>query len=157
MIKFFVPGKPLPQPRPRVYTHAGQVRAVSNKGPVAQWKKVVATMAQLTASQEEWEVNSDDPLHLGLIFLIPRTKRAPKKRPHREYMTVRPDVDNLVKAVKDCCTGILWHDDCQITHVDASKFRAAANEEPGVLVNVSVLPPLLPVEVDLVNLEDLPF
>ena len=45
----------------------------------------------------------------------------------------------------------------KITHVDASKFRAGANEEPGVLVNVSVLPPLLPVEVDLVNLEDLPF
>lgn len=33
----------------------------------------------------------------------------------------KPDLDNLVKFVKDCCNGILWRDDSQVVSLTASK------------------------------------
>jgi Holliday junction resolvase RusA-like endonuclease len=33
----------------------------------------------------------------------------------------KPDVDNMLKFLKDCCNGIVWHDDAQVTEVAAAK------------------------------------
>jgi Holliday junction resolvase RusA-like endonuclease len=33
----------------------------------------------------------------------------------------RPDLDNLIKFVKDCANGVLWKDDSQIISLNASK------------------------------------
>jgi Holliday junction resolvase RusA-like endonuclease len=35
--------------------------------------------------------------------------------------TVKPDVDNVFKAVTDACTGIVWHDDNQIVEAHIVK------------------------------------
>jgi len=46
------------------------------------------------------------------------------KSAKREYHTVKPDVDNVVKAVLDNGNGILWEDDRQIVRITASKCYA---------------------------------
>ena len=35
--------------------------------------------------------------------------------------TTRPDGDNIVKAVKDALRGVVWRDDCQVTHTEVIK------------------------------------
>lgn len=36
--------------------------------------------------------------------------------------TVKPDDDNVEKAVKDAFTGIIWRDDCQVVHCTNRKL-----------------------------------
>jgi Holliday junction resolvase RusA-like endonuclease len=47
---------------------------------------------------------------------------------------VKPDIDNVVKAILDGLNGVAYHDDSQVVYVDGEKFYA---EEPCVLVEVS--------------------
>lgn len=47
--------------------------------------------------------------------------------------TVKPDADNIEKAVKDAFNGVVWRDDCQIVR-DAKRKRYG--QKPGVTVVV---------------------
>ena len=47
---------------------------------------------------------------------------------------VKPDIDNVVKAILDGLNGVAYHDDSQVVYVDAEKFYA---DEPCVIVEVS--------------------
>lgn len=59
------------------------------------------------------------PLLLGVKAYLPIPKSKPKKwqaaalageiRP-----TSKPDSDNLIKQIKDCCNRVMWGDDCQV-------------------------------------------
>lgn len=73
------------------------------------------------------------PLPLTLAFELPRPKSLPKKVRHH---TKRPDVDNLVKAVKDALRGIVYADDAQIVRLEA---RKGYGDAPGVLIELAVL------------------
>ena len=55
-----------------------------------------------------------------------------------QHHTKKPDVDNLVKAVKDALKGLLYQDDAQIIHLEASK---AYGPEPGVTIALEALAP----------------
>ena len=47
---------------------------------------------------------------------------------------VKPDIDNVVKAILDGLNGVAYHDDSQVVYVDAEKLYA---DEPCVIVEVS--------------------
>jgi Holliday junction resolvase RusA-like endonuclease len=59
------------------------------------------------------------PLQVDMEFYFVKPKSA--KRTHH---TVKPDVDNVVKAVLDNGNGIIWEDDRQIVKITASKCYA---------------------------------
>lgn len=49
----------------------------------------------------------------------------------------KPDLDNMIKAVKDALKGIVWRDDSQVCSLYASKkYR----EAPGILIVVQDIP-----------------
>ena len=61
------------------------------------------------------------------------------------WHTVKPDVDNLSKAVMDSMSdhtvkGItdagLWHDDCQVAWLDIRKIYTPDGSQPAALVNI---------------------
>ena len=62
-------------------------------------------------------------------FLRPKSASV-KKRP---FMTVKPDIDNLEKLVKDAMKGIIYRDDSLV--VGVHKFKQYA-EPPGCLIRV---------------------
>jgi Holliday junction resolvase RusA-like endonuclease len=70
------------------------------------------------------------PVHLSVcaFFTCPKSdhrKREPRPcRPH----TKRGDLDNIVKALQDAATGILFVEDCQVQRVTASKWIAPQGE-----------------------------
>ena len=66
-------------------------------------------------------------LYLKITFIMPITKgwakykmqmlRDGEEIPH----TKTPDLDNLIKFVKDCLTGVIWKDDSQVYQIMATK------------------------------------
>jgi len=78
-------------------------------------------------------------LHLTFYFPIPRSwskKRQNAARSGQIKHTNKPDVDNLVKAIKDALNGLVWHDDSQIVYLFAKKEYS---ETPGVAVRFSLV------------------
>ncbi len=61
------------------------------------------------------------------VFLSFHFKR-PKSHKGVDYPhTQKPDIDNLIKAVLDGMNGTVYHDDCQIVELSATKSFADAD------------------------------
>jgi len=79
----------------------------------------------------------EGPLVLSLRFCLPRPgNKVWKTRPMpREPHIVKPDLDNLIKAVKDALKGLTWRDDCQVCRYGSvEKCLAAGDEQPHVMI-----------------------
>jgi len=68
-------------------------------------------------------------VYVKLEFIMPW-----RKKPDHVYPP--EDLDKLCRAVLDALTGILYHDDSQVTNIEASKRRAEQWEEGGVQMTV---------------------
>lgn len=137
-ISFFVPSAPVAQPRQRHAVIGGQVRNYTTKDhPVHQFKRDIQTEAYNAYEGKPL----DGPIRLELTFLLPRPKSIvwKKKLMPRLWARVKPDFDNLAKAVCDALNGILWADDSQVVDASVKKMYAAGGEEPGVYVLVTEL------------------
>ena len=53
--------------------------------------------------------------------------------------TVKPDSDNVEKAVKDALNGVAWVDDCQVVTTFVTKEYRANSCDVGVEVCVTVI------------------
>ncbi len=84
-----------------------------------------------------------------IVYRFPFQKGATKVRLEKgwEWMTERPDVDNLTKSVLDVMTEVgFWKDDSQVVNLQTFKIRST---KPGIDIKVSTECALLPfVEVD---------
>jgi len=49
------------------------------------------------------------------------------------------DVDKVARALLDALTGVLWHDDDQVVHLNARKDYAHHGEAPGLFCTVTPL------------------
>lgn len=69
----------------------------------------------------------DGPVELRCAFYLQRPGTLIwKTRPMpTEPCTKRPDLDNLLKAVKDALKGVIWRDDSQVVEIHAQKRYAA--------------------------------
>jgi Holliday junction resolvase RusA-like endonuclease len=58
-------------------------------------------------------------IHIIARFIFARPKSVSEKK--RKFYTIKPDIDNVAKAIGDAGNGIIWKDDAQI--VAASFFK----------------------------------
>jgi Holliday junction resolvase RusA-like endonuclease len=131
---FDVQGEPKGQPRPRAFVR-GKRAAVYDPGTAEGWKGQIA----LAAREFLPCVPLSGPIMLSVCFFFPRPQRLLRKSspsgriPH----TAKPDIDNAIKAVMDCLTGIrMWEDDAQVVSTKAEKTYAAKEQRPGALIQV---------------------
>ncbi len=110
---FTILGDPRPQGRPRFYRRGNFVGAYDPKKS-RNYKQTLA--AQIAAQNPEYI--QDGAISLECEFIFARPKTLPKKVVDH---TKKPDLDNLLKALKDAMTGIVWHDDAQIVSLSARK------------------------------------
>ncbi|WP_445477389.1 RusA family crossover junction endodeoxyribonuclease [Lysinibacillus irui] len=47
--------------------------------------------------------------------------------------TTKPDLDNLIKGIKDGCNKVIWHDDPQIVEMNVRRFYS---EQPRAEVTI---------------------
>ena len=122
-----IEGIPTPQTRPRV-SKAGHF--YSDASPkLKEWKKAIKVQAK---EQCEAIIPKGTFIQIGFYFLFPRPQKAAHKFPSR------CDLDNLIKAVKDALTGIVWEDDRWVVdYLFAQKRYCPNGSKPGVILNIT--------------------
>lgn len=138
---FFVPGLPVAQPRIKATLRNERVFIYTPHSADA-WKVTVATTAmQAWGLADPW----DGPVWVGVNFYLPRPKShfrsgkyAHMLKPSAPWApVVKPDGDNLEKAIWDALSGVAFHDDKQICGWGGEKaYLQDPDEEPGVQVHV---------------------
>lgn len=116
---------PVPKGRPR-FTAQGHVYT-PNKTRMAE-----ENIELLIAQQCPPDV-FDGPLAVRIICYMERPKSVKKSK--RPLPHVKPDLDNLVKLIKDCCNKLLWKDDAQICEAHCYKLYAD-DRPPAIIVSV---------------------
>jgi Holliday junction resolvase RusA-like endonuclease len=112
-----IPGTPLAKKRPR-FARRGKFVTTYNSQETEEGKFIMVMMSQLHGHQP---IPSGTPIHVEVFFGMPfPASMSQKKRIGAEH-TKKPDVDNMLKFLKDCCNGVVWHDDSQVVSVLASK------------------------------------
>ena len=137
MIQFIIPGAVQAQERPR-FSRAGKGVKTHDAPKSRSYKEVVKLVAWQNKPQEPIL----EPIRLEVdVYLMPpkNLHTKPKQaliasgelRP-----TKKPDLDNLVKGIKDGCTQIIWHDDAQIVEMVVRKYYSM---QPRAEVKVGVI------------------
>jgi Holliday junction resolvase RusA-like endonuclease len=106
----YVEGQPRPQPRPR----KGRYGNFYNPDSADSWKEAVQA-----AFMRKRKPQITGPVYLRIRFFFHKEGVSGELIPH----TVKPDKDNLEKAVMDALTDIkIWRDDCQVYGGNAAKY-----------------------------------
>jgi len=114
-IAFVIPGKPFAKQRPRA-TRQGRVYTPKE---TVSFERTVATIAA-----QHIAAPFDGPVKLSIIAAFePPPSWSKKKRAATLYTshTQRPDLDNIVKAIKDGLNRIAWADDAQVAELECRK------------------------------------
>lgn len=122
-ISVTLPVEPMPKLRPRfrvvrgrVFTHTPyETKAFENE---------LAALYLTRARGAKFEANI--PLQVKIEFYLEHPKSFSKKKIQAiddglVKHTVKPDLDNLTKALLDALNDIAWHDDAQIVDLQTSK------------------------------------
>lgn len=81
----------------------------------------------------------EKPVKIGAKFFFPRPKRLLTKSAPTGPIpyTSKPDLDNLIKAVKDAIKNIAWKDDAQVYgYGDLGKFYVEKDGRPRVELTI---------------------
>ena len=108
MIEFQVNGLPIPQGSMKVIN--GHI-IHSQGSALASWRSQIALEAKKAGAKPHLE-----PTEIDLIFTMPRPKTVT-----RDYPSVAPDLDKLVRAVLDALTSVAYRDDGQVVSINAHK------------------------------------
>jgi len=104
----------------------------SDNPNLKQWRALVAVAAgEAMVSRRSF----DGAVLLRAWFYLPRPKSMARKVVQH---TKRPDLDKLVRALKDAMKRVVWVDDSQVVALDVSKHYAI-NEPVGVDVRIEAL------------------
>ena len=136
MIHITIPGEPVAQGRPRFSTQHGFVRAY-DPAKSRSYKEYVRMFAIQQCHEQSYQrlfgpVMMTVDIYRGIPKSWSKTKQEQAERGIIKP-TLKPDVDNYVKAIKDALNGIAYVDDSQVTVLMISKFYA---REPRVEVKV---------------------
>ena len=112
MITFEVPGVPIAKARPK-FARRGKFVSTYNPQESEEGMWLVKAMA---AMPKEPIIG---PIALTCVFFfpIPQSWSKKKQKAAADWSlrhTKKPDLDNLVKFVKDCLNGVAWLDDAQV-------------------------------------------
>jgi Holliday junction resolvase RusA-like endonuclease len=115
----------------------GRARTFSEPRTVAYEKRVAWLVAN--ASRSELLAPKGIPVRVDILAVFKRPKRLDRKKdpPGLVPHVVRPDLDNVAKAILDAI-GIagLWDDDGQVTVLRAEAAFSEKDQEPRVELTI---------------------
>lgn len=140
-----VPAIPVGQPRARASSFGGHVRVheVTSIRTSDGKRKPHPIVAFKASVKHEAKAAYDGPplsgpIRIDCVFIFPRPKGMiwkTKPMPRVPHVS-KPDTDNVVKAVKDALSGIIWRDDAQVYQEFCTKWVAAGDEQPRTIVTI---------------------
>lgn len=121
-ISFIIPGEPVGKGRARAFVRHGRVGHYTPE-KTANYENLVKLAA---AEAMKGRSPTDKPVALYVRAYLAIGASWSKKRQQAalqglEYPTKKPDLDNIIKAIKDGCNGVVWKDDAQVVDSGASK------------------------------------
>lgn len=126
LVAFFAHGDPVPQARPRMNRTTGRVYTPSR---TRDWQLAIA----IAASDANAGAQLVGPIRVSIDFHMRAAKSRRRRAP--AWSSVRPDLDNLIKAVLDGCTeAVIWDDDAQVAEIRARKIEVV--DSVGVAVTI---------------------
>jgi len=123
-IYFTIPGKPIAKKRPRFYRRGNYV-GVYNDQQTEEGRWLWEAKQELIKQGISKLI--EGPVILKVSFIMPIPKNTPKKilKELKDSKVMwhdkRPDLDNLIKFVKDCLNNLLYKDDSQVCYIAAMK------------------------------------
>ena len=126
MIQFFMPMIP-----PTVTAQEHKIAVRNGKPIVYDTPEIKSAKSMLTAYLAEHK--PEQPFECGVRLIV---KWCFPRGEHQNgtYRTIRPDTDNLQKALKDCMTKCgFWKDDALVCSEIIEKFWA---EIPGIWIRI---------------------
>ena len=125
-IEFVVYGKPQGKQRPRFSRRSNSVYTPKN---TQTYERQIAKAYRAAANGLSF---GDKPVDIWITAVFAKAKTSKK-----EYPTIKPDIDNIQKAVFDGLNGVAYNDDKQIvTAVIHKCFCMLDGEEPRLLITV---------------------
>ena len=133
-VYFVVTGKPVGKGRPRASTRGGYVRMYTDAKTLGYEAAIADEAARAMGKMGLFET----PLQMQVSCYYPIPKSWPKKikqgaLDEEVFPKVKPDLDNVVKAVLDALNGVVYLDDAQVVNLVATKRYAT---EPRVEVYI---------------------
>lgn len=138
MIIFTVEGAPVGKQRPRVCLRGGHAHAFTPK-KTEDYERTVSLRAKEAMLKDGLGMYPEDvALTVGITAYFPVPKSWSKSKKERALTgelphMAKPDIDNVVKAVMDGMSGIVYGDDKQINKLECGK---GYSENPRVEVIV---------------------
>lgn len=109
VLDFFVPGVPIPEGSLKALMTRDRKRAfvVHDDGPaLKKWRKAIGDAARYYMGVRL--PFAEDAIEVNVTFTVTRPRTVT-----REYPTVPPDADKLMRAVGDALKGVVYKDDGQ--------------------------------------------
>jgi Holliday junction resolvase RusA-like endonuclease len=132
-LRFVIPGNPLAKKRPR-FARRGKFVTTYNAQETEEGKFIQVMMSQIHGHNP---IPAGTPILMQCAFNMPVPLSMPKKYHGIMRHTKKPDLDNLIKFIKDCANGILWHDDSQVIKIEAVKRYAYGAAIPSTEIFIS--------------------
>jgi len=117
--KFTIPGIPIAKARPRFFRRGNFVGTFNpQQTEESRAMLIISNAAKMLAVP----IEKGTPISITALFVFPYpASMSAKKRAAMPAHVKKPDADNLLKFIKDCANGILWHDDSQVNNLTARK------------------------------------
>lgn len=132
-VHFRVRGRPIAQPRrrPGRAFGGGFNTFLPKDHPVRGYRGSIAAAAKEAMNGRQ---PVSGPMQVTVTFVLARPKAL--RVGLRCWAPVKPDVDNLLKALYDAVKGVVWLDDKQVVSERSQKVYAATGEGPTVEVTI---------------------
>ena len=140
ILDIIIPGAPHAQGRARFARIGDHVRTYDPKES-KDWKSYAKVLLwEAVAKQGGGIFIQDGAVCLRVLACFACTSTDAKKKSIREcgnrWHTKKPDLDNIIKAIKDAGRSILWTDDSQVSAIHAEKIVLRPGESPFVQISV---------------------
>lgn len=121
-MKLVINEPPIPQSRPRFNS---QNKRAYEKSNIKVYKQRISYAAR---KEFKKQIERDIPLEINMKFYMPIPQYLSKVKKNRltlekevKYVTKKPDLDNLLKAILDGLNGIAYFDDGQVVKLSVEK------------------------------------
>lgn len=133
-VVFEVFGVPIPKGSTKAFNVKGKKFPVvtADNEKTKPWAQQITATAMVLKQVPLWT----GPVSLEVRFNMPKPMSLPKRR--FSYPTKKPDMDKLLRTVKDALKGIFYKDDAQVVEVLMRKCYA---EVPSVIVTIYPVAP----------------
>lgn len=117
-------------------TRRGKPRLVHhNHDDLCTWRNQVTVATVLAARAAGWPLRLDEPVHVGVVFYLPRPQR-----PRWDVPATKPDLDKLQRAVGDALCpkeglGVLREDSRIVKWLNPEKVYATTRG-PGAEITI---------------------